>query len=528
MLHPLAVDIDFLSKTKPKSPILVIQRDNTSYQSFEDQILGPMLKALDKSFYVFLFYQGDNAIIKKVILSLRGSGFVINDLNQDKNGLHLESWNLKGMKVDNIVLDWMPIAKYYNCNKFHEECMNQDGFMPPIMDIVAKRANFTIVTRMNPNDDWGQKPKSGPWKNGEWGGVMGSVVNGQAHLSTTTWITTLNRYDVLDFIPVFTEHTILASIPKPLYVDMTFFLRPFHTDAWAAITFVLLLNVSLLLVPYLWNKKHDTTQSFLVAETSGWIFFLLVSAFYGGAMTMFFTTQAPLPYESVRDVLKSYPGEKQSMKYLIRHKSFSCLLVSALKLIHMVGMDADFASPASQGDPDYATYWKMVQESPEDFQFASTAKLVERMTNGNVVAYQIHSQFEYFTKNLPMAWKIKTIAASPPYWMHIITTKNSPLSPILKYEISKLLEEGTFQREIRQVLVNQKPDGSPEIMIISAGQVVLVLLVTSLLIVVSLMVMLLEIAHNRSSERKHKAEMWRSGSSALTYSGKIPIRRESI
>lgn len=37
-------------------------------------------------------------------------------------------------------------------------------------------------------------------------------------------------------------------------------------------------------------------------------FFILINTFYGGAMTMFFTSEVSLPFETIRDVMKNYPS----------------------------------------------------------------------------------------------------------------------------------------------------------------------------------------------------------------------------
>ena len=37
-------------------------------------------------------------------------------------------------------------------------------------------------------------------------------------------------------------------------------------------------------------------------------FFILINTFYGGAMTMFFTSEVTLPFETIRDVMRTYPS----------------------------------------------------------------------------------------------------------------------------------------------------------------------------------------------------------------------------
>ena len=38
-----------------------------------------------------------------------------------------------------------------------------------------------------------------------------------------------------------------------------------------------------------------------------WFLFVLINAFYGGALTMFFVAELKIPFNSLRDVLKIFP-----------------------------------------------------------------------------------------------------------------------------------------------------------------------------------------------------------------------------
>ena len=50
-----------------------------------------------------------------------------------------------------------------------------------MIEIFAKEFNFTHASHKNMDGDWGMLPKAGPYNmSGEWGGVMGDVINGYA------------------------------------------------------------------------------------------------------------------------------------------------------------------------------------------------------------------------------------------------------------------------------------------------------------------------------------------------------------
>ena len=45
-----------------------------------------------------------------------------------------------------------------------------------------------------------------------------------------------------------------------------------------------------------------------IIEVSLWFFFVLINAYYGGALTMFFVSEITLPFNTLRDVLKAFPS----------------------------------------------------------------------------------------------------------------------------------------------------------------------------------------------------------------------------
>ena len=52
----------------------------------------------------------------------------------------------------------------------------------------------------------------------------------------------------------------------------------------------------------------------MIASFSSWTFFLLLNAYYGGALTMFFVSEIPIPFNDIYDVMKAYPTWKLRMR----------------------------------------------------------------------------------------------------------------------------------------------------------------------------------------------------------------------
>jgi hypothetical protein len=86
--------------------------------------------------------------------------------------------------------------------------------------------------------NWGVFPISGPYnQSGEWGGIMGDVVNGKYDLCLSAWLWMAERHEILTFVPVYSKKQILVWTPKNPEIDFGLLTRPFTDDSWVAIFF---------------------------------------------------------------------------------------------------------------------------------------------------------------------------------------------------------------------------------------------------------------------------------------------------
>ena len=68
-----------------------------------------------------------------------------------------------------------------------------------------------------------------------------------------------------------------------------------------------------LIIPYGFLDYIEQTDGQMCAKTSLWIFFVLLNAFYCGALTMFFSSEFRIPFISIEDVMNAYPSWKLKM-----------------------------------------------------------------------------------------------------------------------------------------------------------------------------------------------------------------------
>ena len=83
----------------------------------------------------------------------------------------------------------------------------------------------------------------------------------------------------------------------------------------------------LMVAPCICVKGYTETTAFSIITTSGWFFFVLINAYYGGALTMFFVSEITLPFNTIRDALRAFP---------------------TWNFMYQAGNDAYFEIPASQ------------------------------------------------------------------------------------------------------------------------------------------------------------------------------------
>ncbi len=137
------------------------------------------------------------------------------------------------------------------------------------------------------------------------------VTYGRAAICFSEWFSYPGRDTHLDFAATTTtSNLVLVLRPQPPRVDMDLFVRPFTRDSWIALGFmsaVLLTGTALpfLLFPGYFSKDGSSNSSgYRIVNLSAMGFLILIDAFYGGAMTMFFSTEITIPLNSLRDVLR--------------------------------------------------------------------------------------------------------------------------------------------------------------------------------------------------------------------------------
>ena len=141
--------------------------------------------------------------------------------------------------------------------------------------------------------------------------MQSGVVRGDYELSLSAWIWNVERSSILSSAPAVSSRMQLLLTPKNPKTDFGLFLRPFTNDAWIAIAMLVLLSIACIGLPFLGNYSSvERTEGHQMMVVTVWYFFVLLNAYYGGALTMFFTSKARIPFVNIRDVMEAYPDWK--------------------------------------------------------------------------------------------------------------------------------------------------------------------------------------------------------------------------
>ena len=79
-------------------------------------------------------------------------------------------------------------------------------------------------------------------------------------------------------------------------------------EVWQWIGILLGCSLIAFFGPYFFVPGWDDMKANSIIEVSLWFFFVLINAYYGGALTMFFVSEPTLPFNTLRDVLKAFPS----------------------------------------------------------------------------------------------------------------------------------------------------------------------------------------------------------------------------
>ena len=250
-------------------------------------------------------------------------------------------------------------------------------------------------------------------------------------MTFSTWVMNSERHDKFDFIPIVPERMVLASMSDPstyLGGDTGLLMRPFRKETWIAILlmiFLLMATTKLFTFELKITKKTFDFSGKIrnIAYVTVSFFFLLILAYYEGALIMFFSTDNSIVFDDIKDVISMYPQRKLLMRE---------------------GYDIYYLSHVESGDKDYTEFWNRVQTQPKDAVFSSLHDVFQRFPEGGVVIHELEGALEAYLGQCGGERKehFDVYVRERTEYHNLIVNKKSPLGPVLRYGSRLLLERG--------------------------------------------------------------------------------------
>jgi hypothetical protein len=423
------------------------------------------------------------------IITLK-SGYAINMVKFRPKRLQVDQqyFDLKGLRIRSTSLSWSPFLTMTDCDENGKNCKSI-GYLIDYTNLVAKQFNFTYDSNSDISGDWGVLPKGGGnGINATWAGVMGNVITGEYDFSLCTWEWTFERFDLMSMTPVLTGGAVLALTPKNPEIDLGLFIRPFTKESWGAIGLMIIAALICILLPYIAISYVESTTGHQMMVMVTWFFFVLLNAFYGGALTMFFTSVVNIPFENIRDVMRAYPS---------------------WKLMMQAGNEVLYVSQAQSGDPDYKPFWDRVQSNPSETVINSLQQGLDIIRTEQVVIHVTEGMLKGYLKENPhMNQPLKVFGGMKKKYTALIFKFNSPLGPLFTSASISIRESGA-EDHIAKVWQGGAINPNMEVdkMVLTGGQVILVYVVITIAFMASLLALMVELCIRTLGTEKSRCRL---------------------
>lgn len=477
--HTFQMYLEDIGNHKIRKTILMFVDHFDSNQELElNNSLNNLV--IGNAWFIVMYQNKSNVTKYRNIISLQNNTkTLVQDIKLTKSNQIVQTHNLEGLKLYSNTLSWAPYFDISHCKEMHNDDFKKfcemSGYLNDFMNAMGNIANFTWTSHVPIDGSWGTMNENGVWVTGP----MGTVIKGEYHMSISSWSWTIDRDDLMDFVSVGgNEFFVLARTPQPAKVDFGLFIRPFQDDAWLLVLASFIMIVIIIAVPYSFLSYYEQTEGFKLASLFSWLFFLLINAYYGGALTMFFISELELPFNSIEDVLRSFPDWNLKMA---------------------VGNDIFYKVKAEAGDPLYSEFWKRVINEPDEHVFQNLEEGLSMLKNERAVIHVGEGTLKSYFKNNPYHQQnLKVFAKGQPQPAGLVCVLNSPLKPILRATSTALTEAGIKYALLKEWEGASIPQNDVvEIMVLTSGQVILVFLIILAFFGCSILIFFCESYHKK-------------------------------
>ena len=206
--------------------------------------------------------------------------------------------DLSGAAISMVNANWLPYFELFHCDRDRNDCEHR-GIFSEIIRLLAVKYNFTVKVDYR---DWGVIDAASE------SSILYQISEAKYDFSPGPWIYMTERLERVDMtrIPQISYRRFAANLKSSPY-DLSLFSRPFSKYAWIGMSLCL---SAIFCCHFLTSAVSRSIWARRILLFCAGILFVLLMAFYGGALTMFLSTAPDLPFSRFEEALESYPAWK--------------------------------------------------------------------------------------------------------------------------------------------------------------------------------------------------------------------------
>ena len=452
--------LPFLINGKLQMSILyfVGQIDDNDLDLFKDALTSK-LKDIQEGFYFYLILESNGRLFWHHVISIQKTRSpVIGHVSIRDDFSMKEEYDLRGMTIKSLELPF-PLYFKVECDNEGKNCKT-GGYIGDIVSALATKLNFTWVCHRELNHKLGVATVSGPNNSTvTYDGVIGALMRADEYqMSVSQYGLVFYRLALLDFVNMAPAYKMLVMRLRKPDVDYGLFMRPFQTGPWYAIGISVATILAIFFVLNFKDDKGEVVNGRRAIKLVGGFFLILLSSYYCGALTMYFTSSPVPPFQTIKDVLEAHP------EWTLKHRRNTHIMFS------------------TNPDPVFAAYWNSIKDELEKYAFVTTKEAIDDLDNGKTIALIHRSALQHHLMNNPdQIRNLRTISHLKPKFVYMITSKGSPLSILLRHATIELEENGLreriYEKYFGEVIRTSYTITIDSLITLSAGQVILIFLI---------------------------------------------------
>ncbi|CAB4063952.1 unnamed protein product [Lepeophtheirus salmonis] len=193
-----------------------------------------------------------------------------------------------------------PLQSHGGRSSIEVRNISKSGIGLEITSMMANLLNLSIDVYKERDDNWGFIPEG--YNNTSWSGLMSCVYKGEFDMGAPTFLMLHHRSKYFDFLYCFSS--LRGGFYFNVKLDPDLLYNPFLIDSWLLIIFITMISIALVITLSSFMGNYLRTQSYSILLLSISLCFVILQAYYGGALTMFLSSKSKPAFQTIKEVIQ--------------------------------------------------------------------------------------------------------------------------------------------------------------------------------------------------------------------------------